>query len=214
MRLRNITGSREVIAGSPYVVQETLQPECPGTWKEIFGNEHPIHIEIGMGKGKFIHTMAKEHPEVNYVGIEKYSSVLLRAIQKMEREELPNLKFLRMDAEDIDEVFGSEEVDKIYLNFSDPWPKDRHAKRRLPSREFLARYDVILKKDGRLEFKTDNRALFDFAVEELEPAGWKAEVITYDLHSDPKLMEGNIMTEYEEKFSAMGNPICKYVAYR
>lgn len=214
MRLRNITGSREVIAGSPYVVQEALQPECPGTWKEIFGNDHPIHIEIGMGKGKFIHTMAKEHPDVNYVGIEKYSSVLLRAIQKMEQEELPNLKFLRMDAEDIARVFGPEEVDKIYLNFSDPWPKDRHAKRRLPSREFLARYDVILKKDSRLEFKTDNRELFDFAVEELEPAGWKAEVITYDLHSDPKLMEGNVMTEYEEKFSAMGNPICKYVVYR
>ena len=214
MRLRNITGSREVIAGSPYVVQEAVQPKCPGTWKEIFGNENPIHIEIGMGKGKFLHTMAKEHPERNYVGIEKYSSVLLRAIQKMEQEELPNLKFLRMDAEDITKVFGSGEVDKIYLNFSDPWPKDRHAKRRLPSREFLARYDVILKKEGRLEFKTDNRDLFDFAVEELEPAGWKAEVITYDLHSNAELMEGNVMTEYEEKFSAMGNPICKYIIYR
>lgn len=214
MRLRNITGSREVIAGSPYVVQEAVQPKCLGTWKEIFGNENPIHIEIGMGKGKFLHTMAKEYPERNYVGIEKYSSVLLRAIQKMEQEELPNLKFLRMDAEDITKVFGPGEVDKIYLNFSDPWPKDRHAKRRLPSREFLARYDVILKKDGRLEFKTDNRELFDFAVEELEPAGWKAEVITYDLHSDHVLMEGNVMTEYEEKFSAMGNPICKYIIYR
>lgn len=214
MRLRNITGSRDVIAASPYVVQEEVQPQMPGTWHEIFGNENPIHVEIGMGKGKFIHTMAKEHPEINYVGIEKYSSVLLRAIQKMEQEELPNLRFLRMDAEDIVKVFGVEEVDKIYLNFSDPWPKDRHAKRRLPSREFLARYDVILKKESRLEFKTDNRELFDFAVEELEPAGWKAEVITYDLHADEKLMEGNVMTEYEEKFSALGNPICKYVIYR
>ena len=203
-----------MIAESPYVVQEAVQPRCPGTWKEIFGNQNPVQIEIGMGKGKFIHTMAKEHPEINYVGIEKYSSVLLRAIQKMEQEELPNLKFLRMDAEDIAKVFGPGEVDKIYLNFSDPWPKDRHAKRRLPSREFLARYDVILKKSGRLEFKTDNRELFDFAVEELEPAGWKAEIITYDLHNDASLMEGNVMTEYEEKFSAMGNPICKYVIYR
>lgn len=214
MRLRNITGSRDVIAASSYVVQEEVQPQMPGTWHEIFGNENPIHVEIGMGKGKFIHTMAKEHPGINYVGIEKYSSVLLRAIQKMEQEELPNLRFLRMDAEDIVKVFGAEEVDKIYLNFSDPWPKDRHAKRRLPSREFLARYDVILKKESRLEFKTDNRELFDFAVEELEPAGWKAEVITYDLHADEKLMEGNVMTEYEEKFSALGNPICKYVIYR
>ncbi len=214
MRLRNITGSREVIADSDYVVQESILEQCPGTWNEIFGNDNPIHIEIGMGKGKFIHAMAKEHPHINYVGIEKYSSVLLRAIQKMEAEELPNLKFIRMDAEDIVKVFGKEEVDKIYLNFSDPWPKDRHAKRRLPSRQFLARYDVILKKDSRLEFKTDNRDLFDFAVEELEPAGWKAEAITYDLHQDEKLMQGNIMTEYEEKFSSMGNPICKYIIYR
>ena len=148
------------------------------------------------------------------MGIEKYSSVLLRAIQKMEEDELPNLKFIRMDAEDIDKVFGKGEVDRIYLNFSDPWPKDRHAKRRLPSRQFLARYDVILKKEGTLEFKTDNRPLFDFAVEELEPAGWQAQVITYDLHSDPALMEGNVMTEYEEKFSSIGNPICKYIIFR
>jgi len=214
MRLRNITGSREVIADSAYVVQEAILEECPGTWHKIFGNENPIHIEIGMGKGKFIHTMAKENPDINYVGIEKYSSVLLRAIQKMQEEELPNLKFIRMDAEDIVKVFAKGEVDKIYLNFSDPWPKDRHAKRRLPSREFLARYDVIMKKQGRLEFKTDNRELFDFAVEELAPAGWKAEVITYDLHSDESLMQGNVMTEYEEKFSSMGNPICKYIIYR
>ncbi len=211
MRLRNITGSREAIAASPYVIQEAVQPDCPGTWQKIFGNDNPVHIEIGMGKGKFIHTMAREHPEINYVGIEKYSSVLLRAIQKMEQEELSNLKFLRMDAEDIVKVFGAGEVDRIYLNFSDPWPKDRHAKRRLPSRQFLARYEVILKEEGSLEFKTDNRELFDFAVEELEPAGWKAQAITYDLHSDAALAQGNVMTEYEEKFSAMGNPICKYI---
>ncbi len=214
MRLRNVRGSRETIAESNYVVHEDIMFDQPGKWHEIFGNENPIHIEIGMGKGQFIHALAKLHPEINYVGIEKYSSVLLRAIQKMDAEELPNLKFLRMEAEDITKVFGKHEVDKIYLNFSDPWPKDRHAKRRLPSREFLARYNEILKPDSRLEFKTDNRPLFDFAVEELEPAGWKAEVITYDLHADEKLVEGNIMTEYEEKFSSMGNPICKYIIYR
>ena len=214
MRLRNVRGSRETIAESNYVVHEDIMFEQPGKWHEIFGNNNPIHIEIGMGKGQFIHALAKLHPEINYVGIEKYSSVLLRAIQKMDAEELPNLKFLRMEAEDITKVFGKHEVDKIYLNFSDPWPKDRHAKRRLPSREFLARYNEILKPDSRLEFKTDNRPLFDFAVEELEPAGWKAEVITYDLHADEKLVEGNIMTEYEEKISSMGNPICKYIIYR
>ncbi len=214
MRLRNIPGSRDAIAESKFVVQEEVMFEMPGKWAEVFGNDQPIHIEIGMGKGQFIHAMAKLHPEINYVGVEKYSSVLLRAIQKMDEEELPNLKFLRMEAEDIAKVFGEGEVDKIYLNFSDPWPKDRHAKRRLPSREFLKRYDFILKRGARLEFKTDNRDLFDFAVEELEPAGWQAEVITYDLHADAKLVEGNVMTEYEEKFSSMGNPICKYIIFR
>lgn len=214
MRLRNITGSREVIAQSPFVVPEAELFECPGNWHKIFGNNDPIHIEIGMGKGKFIHTMAAEHTGINYVGIEKYSSVLLRAIQKMQEQELSNLKFIRMDAEDITKVFAPGEVDRIYLNFSDPWPKDRHAKRRLPSREFLARYDVILKKDGVLEFKTDNRELFDFAIEELTPAGWRAKTVTFDLHGDERLMKGNVMTEYEEKFSAMGNPICKYVICR
>lgn len=212
MRLRNITGSREVIADSPYVIHE--EQSCPGRWREIFGSDHPVHIEIGMGKGKFIYTMARLHPEIHYIGIEKYSSVLLRAVQKMEEEELPNLRFIRMEAEEIAQVFAPGEVDRIYLNFSDPWPKDRHAKRRLPSRQFLARYDVILRAEGQLEFKTDNRELFDFAVEELAAAGWQARAITYDLHSDPALMEGNVMTEYEEKFSAMGNPIYKYIIYR
>ena len=214
MRLRNITGSREVIADSRYVVKEEIQCGCPGRWREIFGNDSPIHIEIGMGKGKFIHTMAKEHPHINYVGIEKYSSVLLRAVRKMEQEELANLKFLRMDAEDIGKVFGAGEVGRIYLNFSDPWPKDRHAKRRLPSREFLARYAVILEQGGRLEFKTDNRDLFEFALGELEPAGWQADAVTYDLHSEESMAEGNVMTEYEEKFSGLGNPICKYIIRR
>ncbi|MGN1147865.1 MAG: tRNA (guanosine(46)-N7)-methyltransferase TrmB [Lachnospiraceae bacterium] len=212
MRLRNITGSRETIGESRFVVHEPKEQR--GRWQELFGNSNPIQIEIGMGKGKFLHTIAKLHPDINYVGIEKYSSVLLRAIQKMEEEELPNLKFIRMDAEEIAEVFDRYEVDKIYLNFSDPWPKDRHAKRRLPSRQFLARYDLILKPEGRLEFKTDNRALFDFAVDELAEAGWKAEAVTYDLHHEEAMMEGNVMTEYEEKFSMMGNPICKYIIYR
>ncbi|MCM1101811.1 MAG: tRNA (guanosine(46)-N7)-methyltransferase TrmB [Clostridium sp.] len=214
MRLRNITGSREMIAQSPFVIPEAELPACPGKWHTLFGNDHPVRIEIGMGKGRFLYTMAAQHPDINYVGIEKYSSVLLRALQKMEQKELPNLKFIRMEAENITGVFAPGEVDRIYLNFSDPWPKDRHAKRRLPSREFLARYDVILKRDGLLEFKTDNRDLFDFAMEELEPAGWHSEAVTYDLHGDAALMEGNVMTEYEEKFSAMGNPIYKYIIGR
>ena len=212
MRLKNVPGSREAIAESDLVIHE---PEkVKGIWKEIFGNSNPLHIEIGMGKGKFIHEMAKRSPEINYIGIEKYSSVLLRAIQKMEEEPLPNLKFIRMDAENIAEVFAEGEVDRIYLNFSDPWPKDRHAKRRLPSKEFLARYDKFLKKDGVIEFKTDNRDLFDFALEELPQAGWKAEQVTFDLHHDEEMVKGNVMTEYEVKFSSMGNPICKYIISR
>lgn len=212
MRLRNITGSREVIAESAWVVQEAIQPECPGTWKKMFGNDSPIHIEIGMGKGKFIHTMAKEHPDVNYVGIEKYSSVLLRAVQKMEQEELPNLKFLRMDAEDITKVFAAGEVDRIYLNFSDPWPKDRHARRRLTSPQYLKRYASVLAPGGRIEFKTDNEGLFDFSLESVETSGWTLLECTRDLHLDTSMNQGNIMTEYEEKFSAQGNPIYKLTA--
>ena len=212
MRLKNVPGARDVIAESSRVVHEPEKQK--GNWQQVFGNDHPVHIEIGMGKGRFICEMAKTHPDINYIGIEKYSSVLLRAIQKMEEEPLPNLLFIRMDAENIDEVFGLDEVDRIYLNFSDPWPKDRHAKRRLPSKEFLARYDRFLKKDGVLEFKTDNRGLFDFAVEELPQAGWKLVKITYDLHHDEEMMQGNVMTEYEQKFSSMGNPIYKYIINR
>ena len=212
MRLRNITGSREVIGESRFVVHE--EKEYRGRWKEVFGNDRPIRVEIGMGKGRFIMDLARQNPDVNYIGVEKYSSVLLRAIQKMEEEPLENVRFIRMDAEEINEVFAEGELDRIYLNFSDPWPKDRHAKRRLPSRQFLARYDQILKKDGVIEFKTDNRPFCDFALEELEPAGWKADVVTFDLHADPVLCEGNIMTEYEEKFSSVGNPICKYIISR
>ena len=212
MRLRNISGSRDVIAQSPLVIHEPKQHK--GSWKEIFGNDNPIRIEVGMGKGKFIYQLAKINPDVNYIGIEKYSSVLLRALQKMESEPLSNLIFIRMDAEEIAEVFGKEEIDRIYLNFSDPWPKDRHAKRRLPSGEFLKRYDSFLKKEGVLEFKTDNRDLFDFALGELDEAGWEAVQVTFDLHRDQEMSTGNIMTEYEEKFSALGNPICKYIIRR
>lgn len=214
MRLRNIPGADDVIKNSDYVIKNV--EELKGDWKSVFPKEAPIYIEIGMGKGRFIVDNALKYPEINFIGIEKYSSVLLRALQKLDAmEKVPeNLRFICMDAEDIDKVFDTEEIDKIYLNFSDPWPKDRHAKRRLPSRQFLAKYDKILKKEGKLEFKTDNRGLFDFAIEELEPAGWKAEAITYDLHNDSVLCKDNIMTEYEEKFSSIGNPICKYIIYR
>ena len=213
MRLRNIAGSREVIADSAFTIKEPEKKK--GLFKkEVFGNDNPIHVEIGMGKGRFIMDMAQLHPDINYVGIEKYSSVLLRALQKQEQLLLPNIIFIRMDAEDITEVFAPSEVDRIYLNFSDPWPKDRHAKRRLPSRQFLERYDKILAKEGVVEFKTDNKDLFMFALEEVEPAGWTLDAVTYDLHNDEKMMVGNVMTEYEERFSQAGNPIYKYIISR
>lgn len=212
MRLRNIPGADEAIADSPHCIQEPMAEK--GRWHLIFGNENPIHIEIGMGKGQFIMKLAKEHPDINYIGIERYSSVLLRALQKMEIEPLPNIRFLCMDASIITEVFDKEEVAKIYLNFSDPWPKERHAKRRLTSRQFFERYDKILAGNGVVEFKTDNDDLFAFSMEEVAEAGWTLDAHTFDLHHDPVLNEGNVMTEYEEEFSSLGHPIHKLIARR
>ncbi|MGN0427593.1 MAG: tRNA (guanosine(46)-N7)-methyltransferase TrmB [Agathobacter sp.] len=213
MRLRNIPGAEEVVSNSPYCIQNPT--ELKGKWHSFLGNENPIHIEVGMGKGKFLMQLAALHPDINYIGIERYTSVLLRAVQKMEEQPLPNIHFLCIDAATLPEIFDKDEVSRIYLNFSDPWPKDRHAKRRLTSREFLARYDQFLKKDGHIEFKTDNQDLFTFSLQEIEESPlWKLDASTRDLHNDPVLNEGNIMTEYEEKFSSMGNPICKLITSR
>ena len=212
MRLRNVPGSREAIADNDMAINEPT--ELKGKWKEEFGNDNPIRIEIGMGKGKFITTLAMENPDINYIGIEKYSSVLIRAIERCEEIEVPNLRFIRMEAEYICDVFEKGEVDRIYLNFSDPWPKDRHAKRRLTSKQFFERYDVILKKDGIVEFKTDNDLLFQFSLEQVPEAGWELIEQTWDFHNDERLMQGNVMTEYESKFSQMGNPIHKLIAKR
>lgn len=212
MRLKNVPGSMEAIAASPYAVNEP--EDNKGKWAETFGNNNPIYIEIGMGKGQFITELARQNPDINYIGIEKYSSVLIRAIEKLQVIELKNLLFIMMDAEGLAEVFDKNEVDKIYLNFSDPWPKDRHAKRRLTSIQFFNRYNEVLAKDGIVEFKTDNKVLFDFSVEQIPLAKWNLIECTYDLHNDIKMNVGNIMTEYEEKFSSIGNPIHKLIANR
>lgn len=210
MRLKNVPGSRETVASSAYAITEPEQYK--GRWaKDVFGNNNPVYIEIGTGKGQFITALAKQNPDIDYIGIEKYSSVLIRALEKAEQNEPANLKFIRMDAEDIETVFAEGEVSRIYLNFSDPWPKDRHAKRRLTSGRFLSKYTKIISDGALVEFKTDNRDLFDYSVEEIKTAGWKLLDVTYDLHNDTKMNEGNIMTEYEEKFSSIGNPIFKYV---
>lgn len=213
MRLRNIPGADEVVSNSPYCIQNPV--EYKGKWNELLGNSNPIHIEVGMGKGRFLMELAAMHPDINYIGIERYTSVLLRAVQKMEEAPLPNVHFLCIDAATLPEIFAKDEVARIYLNFSDPWPKDRHAKRRLTSSEFLARYDQFLASDGRIEFKTDNQDLFTFSLEEIDSSEkWHLDASTRDLHHDPVLNEGNVMTEYEEKFSSLGNPICKLIASR
>jgi tRNA (guanine-N7-)-methyltransferase len=211
MRLRNIRGSREVVAAHDYVVQE---PESlKGKWNTLFDNDHPIHVEIGMGKGKFIMQLAELNPQINYIGIEKYSSVLLRALEKRNEAQLSNLYYIRFDAEYLNDIFAPEELSRVYLNFSDPWPKDRHAKRRLTSKEFLSRYNQCLKRDGEVAFKTDNRPLFEFSLEEAKLAGWELKDVTFDLHHSEYAI-GNVMTEYEERFSALGNPIHRLVTYR
>ena len=213
MRLRNIPGADDVVSNSIYCIQDPLLHK--GQWAEFLGNDHPIHMEIGMGKGRFLMELAALHPDINYIGVERYTSVLLRAVQKMEEAPLPNVHFLCIDAASLPDIFDAGEVARIYLNFSDPWPKDRHAKRRLTSKEFLARYDAILAKDGRIEFKTDNQDLFTFSVETIEASPlWHLDAVTRDLHHDAVLNEGNVMTEYEEKFSSMGNPICKLITSR
>ena len=217
MRLRNIPGAQDAILESPYVVQEPQTKK--GHWTEVFEKKQPLHIEVGMGKGRFLMDLARLHPEINYVGIEMYDSVLLRALQKREEleekgEVYSNLFFMRVDARLLPEIFEKGEADKIYLNFSDPWPKARHAKRRLTTREILARYDKILVPDGKVEFKTDNKGLIEFSLEEVKETKWNLDAFTFDLHHNEEMVKGNVMTEYEEKFSLMGNPICKMVISR
>lgn len=205
MRLRNVKNAFERIDQFEAVVEEPKKYQ--GHWAEFFGNDHPIHIEIGMGKGQFLIEQAKKNPHINYVGFEKFTVVLVKALEKIEREEnLRNLCVVRFDAKDLVEVFAQGEVDLIYLNFSDPWPKERHAKRRLTSSNFLALYEKVLSKEGKMIFKTDNRPLFDFSVTSIEEKGMNIHKVTYDLHASAYI-DGNIMTEYETKFHEQGMPI-------
>ena len=215
MRLRNIPRAEGTLQAHNIVIKRPEDQK--GCWKQVFGNKHPIRVEIGTGKGRFILNMAKENPQINFVGIERYSSVLLRAVEKFDTDEfkeLENVRFICIDARRIEEVFAKDEVDRIYLNFSDPWPKARHAKRRLTSTEFLERYQKVLVPFGRVEFKTDNTELFNFSLEQMKEAGWTLQGFTYDLHHNEEMNSGNIMTEYEEKFSGKGNPINKLIAVR
>ncbi len=210
MRLRNIPGAREALEKDDFVFVETDLKK--GHWDEVFPKKGPLHIEIGTGKGRFINELALKNPDINYLGLEKYSSVLIKAMKKLSDKSKDNLRLIRIDATDITECFERGEVSKIYLNFSDPWPKDRYAKRRLTSDRFLNRYEQILPKGSCIEFKTDNNDLFEYSVESVKEKGWEIVYLTRDLYSDSKELESNIPTEYELKFTRAGNNINKLIA--
>lgn len=208
MRLRNVKGANDIILNGTYYVEKPF--EYKGKWKDCFDNDNPIYIEIGMGKGDFIIENAKRYHDINFIGIEKYDSVMVRAIQKSNELELDNLKLVRIDANKLIEIFDKE-IDTIYLNFSDPWPKDRHAKRRLTSPIFLSIYDSIFKDVKKIIMKTDNIDLFNYSIESLLEHGYDITYVTNDLDC---LREDNIMTEYENKFFNKGIKINKLIAIK
>ncbi len=211
MRIRKVKGESETIAAHPEIVIPNGE-ELKGNWQSVFEKEQPIYIEVGMGKGQFMIGMAKQNPHLNFIGIEKFDSVMVRALEKvLEAGELPNLKLLKIDAEDLTDIFAENEVEGVYLNFSDPWPKPRHAKRRLTHENFLTRYEQITVPNGYLRFKTDNRLLFEYSLVSVTGYGMKLEDVALDLHQREAL-DWNIMTEYEEKFSAKGQPIYRLEA--
>lgn len=201
MRLRNVKNAHERLNNSKYFIKEPTSHK--GKWQELFKNNNEVHLEIGTGKGKFLIEMAKKYPNINFIGIEKYESVLLRAVEKMEKLELPNLFFICIDAKNINEIF-SKEVSVIYLNFSDPWPKERHKKRRLTSENFLKLYDDIFKDKKIIIQKTDNIKLFAYSLEEFSKYGYTIEKVSLDAEQE---LVDNVKTEYEEKFSKEGYKI-------
>ncbi len=217
MRLRLIKGCEDFITDAKECIREDEAIALKGKIQDIFDIRRSLQIEIGMGKGQFIRNMALKNPGINFIGIERYESVLMKAIQRKRNLEsegaIDNLRFLCADARKLADIFETGEVDKIFLNFSDPWPKDRHANRRLTSPDFLQIYDRILKPDGVIEFKTDNVGLFEYSLEVVKESKWKLDFCSFDFHSE-KESEGNIMTEYEEKFSGQGNEICKMIISR
>lgn len=208
MRLRNVKNAKEIVNNSNYVINNP--EEYIGNYKKIFNNNNPINIEIGMGKGNFIIGMAEKYPNINFIGIEKYESVMVRVIEKLNNIDLPNLKLIRMDAKDIDKVFNKE-IDTIYLNFSDPWPKTRHAKRRLTSLYFLELYDKIFISTPHIIQKTDNILLFASSIETLSNYGYTFDKVSLDLKNTDI---DNVTTEYEEKFMNMGVKINYLNAYK
>ncbi len=211
MRVKKKKHGAERLEACGSIVIKDLKAEG-STSQALFGNDNPIRIEIGCGKGDFIVGTAAKEPDVNFLAIEKVSDVLMLAAEKVKRSELTNIRVCCVDAKELEEIFPEGSIDRIYLNFSDPWPKSRHEKRRLTYRSFLAIYKKILKKDGAIHFKTDNRGLFDFSLEEFKEFGMRMQKLTFDLHNS-EYMEGNVMTEYEKRFSSMGVPINRVECY-
>ena len=209
MRLRNVPNAYDKLEACNNYVPSPK--DYRGNWKEFFKNDNPIHMEIGSGKGQFITELALQNPSINYIAIEKFPAVLIKLIKKIPGEGLENLAVISFDAEELEEIFDIGEIDKLYLNFSDPWPKKRHAKRRLTSPEFLKLYKNVLKPGSVIEFKTDNRPLFDYSIETFESLGYNLIKTTFDLYKSD-LLEGNIPTEYEIKFHGMGTSINKLIA--
>ncbi|HHY72633.1 MAG TPA: tRNA (guanosine(46)-N7)-methyltransferase TrmB [Bacillus bacterium] len=205
MRLRNKPWAYDKIKEHPNALIASPEHFC-GKWKtEIFRNGNPIHIEIGMGKGTFINGMARQHSEINFIGVEKYTSVIVSALELTLENNLPNVRLLNIDANTLPAIFEKGELSRIYLNFSDPWPKNRHEKRRLTHESFLAMYERVLVKGGEIHLKTDNQGLFEYSLESFSRYGMIIKNISLDLHHSD--MKGNVMTEYEEKFSKKGNRI-------
>jgi tRNA (guanine-N7-)-methyltransferase len=209
MRLRHKPWASEFIAEhSQYAIAKPEQYK--GKWHEVFGNQNPIHIEVGTGKGQFLAGMSVQNPDINYIGIELFESIIVAALQKIVDLQLPNMKLLNVDASHLTEYFDDNEIDRVYLNFSDPWPKSRHSKRRLTYKSFLSLYERILKKGGEIHFKTDNQGLFEFSLISFSEYGLQLKFLSLDLHNSA--FEGNIMTEYEEKFSKKGQRIYRVEA--
>lgn len=209
MRLRNVPNAYDKLEACNNFVPS---PEnFRGNWNEYFKNDNPIHMEIGSGKGQFITELALKNPNINYIAIEKFPAVLIKLIKKIPGEGMENLAVISFDAEALEEIFAIGEINKLYLNFSDPWPKKRHAKRRLTSPEFLKLYKNVLNPGSVIEFKTDNRPLFDYSIDTFESSGYNLIKTTFDLYNSD-LLEGNIPTEYEIKFHGLGTPINKLIA--
>lgn len=204
-------GAQRLSACGELVIEDLKAYE--GNPQKIFENGNPVRIEIGCGKGDFIVGTAEKNPDINFIAIEKISDVMVIAAEKVKNSGLQNVKLCCCDAKELGEVFENGSVDMIYLNFSDPWPKSRHYKRRLTYREFLEMYKKLLKEKGTIAFKTDNRGLFDFSLEEFEAADLELKCLTYDLHNS-EYMQENVMTEYERRFSQMGTPINRVEAVK